>query len=50
MSPFALFLIFGGYCAAYWGVNLARHKGAAPVMYTAFKIGPSSYPQLGTSK
>lgn len=49
MSPFVLFLIFGGYAAAYWGANLARHQNASPFMYAAFKIGPSTYPQLATT-
>lgn len=49
MSPFVLFLIFGGYTAAYWGANLARHKSAVPFMYATFKIGPSTYPQLGST-
>lgn len=49
MSPFVLILIFGGYTAAYWGSTLARHSGAQPFMYAAFKIGPSTYPQLATT-
>jgi len=48
MSPLLLFLIFGGYAAAYWGFNLAQHTPkAGPVLYQAAKIGTATYAQLG---